>query len=161
MYNPFWVLLNSDFWLHDDLDERLKAMRVGAPRDIVTRLARLLTKAITSILVILWPIAKLTSIVAGCLIVFTIGFLSFVFLVVWLPMYHILIATSWLWLKAWYLRPILLIPGIIIAFGSDIWVLITPDFRRKAKQKKQAMCEEWPLSWYLVNPPEGPKTEVI
>ena len=161
MYNPFWVLLNSAFWQEDDLDDRVKAARAGAPADILTKLARYLTKAITSILVILLPLAKLTSAVAGCLIVFTIGFLSFVFLVVWLPLYHILITTSWLWLKAWYLRPILLIPGIVIAFVSDIWVLLTPDFRRRAKQKKQAMCEEWPLSWYLVNPPKGPMVEVI
>jgi hypothetical protein len=161
MYNPFWVLLNSHFWQDDDLGDRVKAARAGAPRDILTKLTRILTKAITSILIILLPIAKMTSAVAGCLIVFTIGFLSFVFLVVWLPMYHILIATSWLWLKAWYLRPILLIPGVVIAFASDIWVILTPDFRRHAKQKKQAMCEEWPLSWYLVSPPEGPKVEVI
>jgi len=89
MYNPFWVLLNSAFWQDDDLDDRVKAARAGAPADIVTKLTRLLVKALTSILIILLPIAKLTSAVAGCLIVFTIGFLSFVFLIVWLPLYHI------------------------------------------------------------------------
>ena len=113
-----------------------------------------MTKAVTSILVIILPVAKVTSAIAGCLIVFTIGSLSFLFLFVWLPLYHLLIATSWLWLKAWYLRLILLIPGVVIAFISDIWVILTPDFRREAKQKKQALCEEWPLSWYLMNPPD-------
>lgn len=161
MYNPFWVLLNSDFWQEDDLVDRVQMAKAGAPADLFTGLTRLLVKAVTSILVILLPIAKLTSAVAGCLIVFTVGFLSFVFLFVWLPLYHLLIATSWLWLKAWYLRPILLIPGIVIALISDIWVILTPDFRRKAKQKKQAMCEEWPLSWYLVNPPEESKGVVV
>jgi hypothetical protein len=161
MYNPFWVLLNSAFWQEDDLVDRVKMARAGAPADLFTGLTRLLVKAVTTILVILLPIAKLTSAAGGCLILFTVGFLSFVFLFVWLPLYHLLIATSWLWLKAWYLRPILLIPGIVIAFVSDIWVILTPDFRRKAKQKKRAMCEEWPLSWYLVNPPEESKGVVV
>jgi hypothetical protein len=154
MYNPFRALLDSAFWYEEDLNGRVKAVRAGAPADILTKLARVLTKAITSILVIILPVARVTSAVTGCLIVVTIGVLSFFFLFVWLPLYHLLIATSWLWLRVWYLRLILLIPGVVIAFVSDIWVILTPDFRREAKQKKRAMCEEWPLSWYLIYPPD-------
>ena len=153
MYNPFRALLDSAFWYEEDLNGRVKAVKTVAPDDFLTGLARILTKAFTYILFILLPLSKLTSAVAGFLIVLTIGVLSFFFLFIWLPLYHLLVATSWLWLKAWYLRPILLIPGVIIAFVSDIWVILTPDFRREAKQKKQAMCSEWPLSWYLIYPP--------
>ena len=143
-----------DLTQRNDLEDRIKESRANAPSDIFTKFARILVKFITSLLVVLTPVAKLTSASGGCLIVFTIGFLSFLFGLLWLPWFYFLISTSWLWLKAWYLRLILLIPGVIIAVAADIYVMFTPDFGRGVKQRKRAMCEEWPLSWCINNPPK-------
>ena len=79
MYNPFRALLYSAFWYEEDLTGRVKAVKAVAPADFLTGLARILTKAFTYILVILLPLSKLTSAVAGFLIVLTIGVLSFFF----------------------------------------------------------------------------------
>ena len=138
----------------NDLKERIGVARANAPSDIFTKLSRMLVKFTTSLLVMLTPISMITTAVGGCLIVVTIGFLALPILIVWFPFYNLLAGTSWLWLQAWYLRPILLIPGVIIAFIADLYVMLMPDFERGAKITKLAICEEWPLSWYLIKPPK-------
>lgn len=138
----------------NDLKERIGVARANAPADIFTKLSRMLVKFTTSLLVMLTPISMITTAVGGCLIVVTIGFLALPILIVWFPFYNLLAGTSWLWLQAWYLRPILLIPGVIIAFIADLYVMLMPDFERGAKITKLAICEEWPLSWYLIKPPK-------
>ena len=138
----------------NDLKERIGVARANAPADIFTKLSRMLVKFTTSLLVMLTPISMITTAVGGCLIVVTIGFFALPILLVWFPFYNLLAGTSWLWLQAWYLRPILLIPGVIIAFIADLYVMLMPDFERGAKITKLAICEEWPLSWYLIKPPK-------
>jgi hypothetical protein len=157
MYTQYTQFSESDrdlFSQYNDLEDRVRAARANAPRDILTRFTRMLVKYVTSLLVVFTPFAKVTSAIGGCLIVFTIGFLSFLFALIWLPMYRLLIWTSWLWIKAWYLRLLLLFPGFVIAFIADMWVMFTPDFRRDSGRKKRALCEEWPLSWYINSPPK-------
>ena len=143
-----------DFEQINDLKERIGVARANAPADIFTKLSRMLVKFTTSLLVMLTPISMITTAVGGCLIVVTIGFFALPILLVWFPFYNLLAGTSWLWLQAWYLRPILLIPGVIIAFIADLYVMLMPDFERGAKITKLAICEEWPLSWYLIKPPK-------
>ena len=138
----------------NDLRERIGVARANAPSDIFTKFAKILVKYTTSLLVAFKPISMVTTAIGGCLIVFTIGFLALPILFIWLPFYYLLAGTSWLWLKARYLRPILLIPGVIIAFIADLYVMLMPDFERGAKITKLAICEEWPLSWYLTHPPK-------
>ena len=157
MYTQYTQFSESDrdlFSRYEDLEDRVRAARTNAPKDIFTRFPRMLVKTTTSLLTVFTPFAKVTSAVGGCLIVFTVGFLSFLFALIWLPIYHLLIGTSWLWIRAWYLRLLLLIPGVFIAFIADMWVMFTPDFRRDSGRKKRALCEEWPLSWYINNPPK-------
>ena len=143
-----------DFERINDLRERIGVARANGPSDIVTKLARMLVKYTTSLLVVLTPISMVTTAVGGCLIVFTIGILALPISFVWFPFYNLLAGTSWLWLKAWYLRPVLLLPGVIIAFIADLYVMLMPDFERGAKMTKLAICEEWPISWYLIKPPK-------
>jgi hypothetical protein len=138
----------------NNLNERIRAGRANGPSDIFTKCARILVKFTTSSLVLLTPIYRVTTAVGGCLIIFTIGFFALPISFVWLPFYYLLEGTSWLWLRAWYLRPILLFPGVIIAFIADLYVMLMPDFERGAKRTKRAICEEWPLSWYLIRPPK-------
>ena len=137
-----------------DLKERIRAARVNGPADIVTKFARMLVKYTTSLLEVLKPISMVTTAVGGCLVVITIGILALPISFVWSPFQYLLVGTSWLWLQAWYLRPILLIPGLIIAFTGNFYVMLMPDFERGAKKTKLAICEEWPLSWYLTHPPK-------
>ena len=143
-----------DFERINDLRERIAVAKANGPSDIFTKLARMLVKFTTSLLVILTPISMITTAVGGCLIVVTIGFLALPILFVWSPFYILLAGTSWLWLRAWYLRPILIIPGVIIAFFADLYVMLMPDFERGSKLTKLAICEEWPISWYLSHPPK-------
>ena len=138
----------------NDLKERIGVARANAPSDIFTKLSRMLVKFTTSLLVMLTPISMITTAVGGCLIVVTIGFLALPILLVWFPFYKLLAGTSWLWLQAWYLRPVLLIPGVLVAFIGDLYVKLTPDFERGSKLTKLAVCEEWPLSWYIKHPPK-------
>jgi hypothetical protein len=157
MYTQYTQFSESDrdlFGQYNDLEDRIRAARGNAPTDILTGFAKILVKSATSLLVVFTPFAKVTSAVGGCLIVFSVGFLSFFVALIWLPLYYMLIGTSWLWVRAWYLRIILLLPGIVIAFIADMWVMFTPDFRRDSGLKKRALCEEWPLSWYINNPPK-------
>ena len=137
-----------------DLMERIRAARNSGPADIVTKFARRLVKYTTSLLVTLTPVFRVTTAVGGCLVVITIGILALPISFVWSPFNYLLAGSSWLWLRAWYLRPILLIPGLIIAFIGDLYVMLMPDFERGSKRTKRAICEEWPLSWYLTHPPK-------
>ena len=143
-----------DFERINDLRERIAVAKANGPSDIFTKLARMLVKFTTSLLALLTPISLITRAVGGCLIVVTIGFLALPILFVWSPFYILLAGTSWLWLRAWYLRPILIIPGVIIAFFADLYVMLMPDFERGSKLTKLAICEEWPISWYLSHPPK-------
>lgn len=124
-----------------------------APQDIFTKIARV-SMAGTSVLAIpLFPIEVVTTGAGGCLIALTFGLFALVLTAIWLPFLGLLLGTSWLWLKAWPLRPILLIPGVLIATLSHVYVILAPEPERDAKWAKLALAEEWPLSWYLMRPP--------
>jgi hypothetical protein len=137
-----------------DVRERIGVAKANAPADIFTKFAKMLVKFTTSLLVMLRPVSRVTTAVGGCLVVVSIGFLALPISFVWLPFYYLLSGTSWLWLQAWYLRPILLLPGVIVALIADLYVMLMPEFERGAKITKLAICEEWPLSWYLIKPPK-------
>jgi hypothetical protein len=137
-----------------DLRERIRAARNSGPADIVTKFTRRLVEYTTSLLVTLTPVTKVTTAVGGCLVVITIGILALPISFGWWPFNYLLAGSSWLWLHAWYLRPVLLIPGLIIAFIGDLYVMLMPDFERGSKRTKRAICEEWPLSWYIKHPPK-------
>lgn len=137
-----------------DIRERIAAARASGPSDIFTKFTKILVKFTTSFLVLLSPIYKITTAVGGCLVVVTIGVLALPILFLWLPFYYLLAGTSWLWIKAWYLRLVIVLPGILLAVIADFYVKLMPDFERGSKRKKLAICEEWPLSWYLTHPPK-------
>ena len=132
---------------------RISLAHTYAPRDIFTKVARALVLAITSALMVLTPIEIVTTAVGGCLTGCTFGLLFVVLSIIWWPFFALLLGTSWLWLRAWYLRPILLLPGVIVALLATLYVMLTPDPEKDAKYAKLSMAEEWPLSWYLLRPP--------
>ena len=124
-----------------------------APNDILTKTAILSVKVATTVLLILTPLEWVTTAIGGCLIAVTFGILIFILTLIWWPFLALLLSTSWLWLRAWYLRPILLVPGVLIAILAYIYVMLAPEPERDAKYAKLALADEWPLSWYLLRPP--------
>lgn len=110
-------------------------------------------KAIIFPTMLLVPVEVVTTAAGGCLAGLTFGLLFVVLSIIWWPFLAFLLGTSWLWLRAWYLRPILLLPGVIVALVADLYVMFTPEPEKDAKVMKLSMADEWPLSWYLLRPP--------
>jgi len=132
---------------------RISLAHTYAPSDILTKVARLLVLGITAAFIVLAPIEVVTTAIGGCLIGFTFGLGYFVLSVIWWPFLALLLGTSWLWLRAWYLRPLLLLPSVIVALLATLYVMLTPDPEKDSKYMKLSLAEEWPLSWYLLRPP--------
>lgn len=136
-----------------DMEYRISLAKEYAPKDILTKIAVFSTKVTTSVLVVLMPVQLLTTAIGGCLIAITFGVLLFILTLIWWPFLLLLLGTSWLWLHAWYLRPILLIPGVLIATLADAYVMLAPEPEHAAKFAKLSIAGEWPLSWYLIKLP--------
>ena len=142
-----------DWRLISDMNYRVRLAHDYAPKEPLTRIAILLVKATTAAQTILVPLEIVTTAVGGCLITLTFGFLPFVLSVIWWPFLALLLTTSWLWLVAWYLRPVLLVPGVLIANIANLYAMLTPEPEKEAKYTKLAIADEWPLSWYLLKSP--------
>lgn len=135
-----------------NIDYRIGIARDYAPKDPFTSIALLLVKATTSAQMILLPIQLITTAIGGCLIALTFGLLALILSFIWAPFLGLLLGTSWLWLKAPYLRPILLLPGVLIANIANLFIMLAPEPEKEAKYTKLSIAEEWPLSWYLMSP---------
>ena len=142
-----------DWRLISDTSYRISLAEQHAPRDIFTKLAIISLKGLTSALVILMPIQIITTALGGCVIAVTFGLFLLLLNLIWWPFLALLLSTSWLWLHAWYMRPILLLPGIVIAVIAVLYVMLAPDPERDSKYTKLALAGDWPLSWYIIKPP--------
>ena len=120
------------------------------PRDPLTRAAY---AANTILRMLLFPIILLVPIVTfvlGLLIQISFGILLLPLSIIWMAFFAMLWGTSWLWIRAWYLRPFLLVPGVFIAVLADVYVSFVPDMGEKyQKILKMGLCDSWPYS-YLV-----------
>ena len=137
----------------NQINYRISLAHTYAPKDIFTKVARVLVKAVIFPTMLLVPVEMVTTALGGCLAGCTFGLLEVVLSIVWWPFLAFLLGTSWLWLHAWYLRPILLLPGVIVALLATLYVMLTPEPEKDAKFLKLAIADEWPLSWYLLRPP--------
>lgn len=142
-----------DYEAIDDMEYRIRVAHSNMPSDFVTKLALILVKVITATFVIFLPIQLIMSGVGGCLAGLTFGLFMIVLNILWLPFNSILLGTSWLWLHAWYLRPVLLFPGVLIAAVADLCLMILPGPSDSSRHARLSIIEEWPLSWYLLRPP--------
>ena len=145
--------IGSDLEMIQHWQSRIVLAQHNAPSDVFTTVALVLVKAATTALIILLPLQMVSTAIGGCLIALTFGVLSIILSIIWLPFLGLLLGTSWLWLRVWYLRPILLIPGVAVAILATVYVMLAPDPERDAKYAKLSMAGEWPLSWFLVKPP--------
>jgi hypothetical protein len=137
-----------------DIELRVELAKEYGRRDILTSITWGLAKSLAVVTMLLFPLEIVTTAVGGCLLALTFDLLLIPLTIIWLPLWALLLGTSWLWLKAWYLRPILLLPGVLVSFVADIFVTLAPETERAAKWAKLAIANEWPLSWLLVRPPE-------
>ena len=132
-----------------EINYRIALAHQHAPKDVLTRGNRAAIKAITRLL----PDQLVTTAFGGRLITATFGVFSLILTLMWLPLFVFLVGTSWLWLKVWVLRPLLMIPGVLIALFAYVFVSLMPEPESDVKHTKLAFAGEWPLSWYLIKPP--------
>ena len=142
-----------DWQAISDIESRVRLAKLAAPMDPLTKITIAIVKTINAVFILLVPVQIVTTGLGGCLIAITFGLFIFVLQLIWWPLLMLLLTTSWLWLEVWYLRPIIIIPGILIAVLSHLFVMLAPEPERDAKYSKLALTEEWPLSWYLMKPP--------
>ena len=145
----------SWLWEVDDLDLRVSFARANGPVDFFTLVVRLVVSRVTAVLTLaLSPADKvlrlvgkgLTAVVLGMMLLLIIHGLWFLF---WGP----LMASSWLWLRYNWVRPLLLLPGIPLAIMSHIFLMLVPDHQKNSKYT--LMAREWPLSWRLYRPSQA------
>jgi hypothetical protein len=136
-----------------DMNYRISLAKAHAPKDIFTKAATFLLKVVSLVSLILTPVQIVTTALGGCLIAITFGVFSLVLSVIWWPLLLLLLGSSWLWLRAWYLRPILLVPGVLVSAVASLYVILAPEPEKDAKYAKLSIAGEWPLTWYLIKPP--------
>ena len=74
------------------------------------------------------------------------------------PLYPILMSTSRWWIEEPILRPFLFAPGLLTATIAR-WLMQLNGVRldgRRVFDHPMALTDQWPISWYLVNPPSEP-----
>lgn len=136
---------------NETVNSLVKEAQAIGPRDPLTISAHMLNGILRFVLflpsIILVPIF---TFVLGALVTISFGTLLMLFSVIWFPFLGILLGSSWLWLKISILRPILLLPGAIIAVVTFFYVSLIPDMGEKyQKVLKLGICDSWPYS-YLV-----------
>ena len=107
-----------------------------------TKVARVLVKGLTSVLIILVPFQLAVGCLTGCLFAITFGLLGIVVNLAWLPLLGLLIGTSRVWLKFGWSRPLILIPGFLVALIADLFAMFAPD-EGGAKYMKLSLSAEW------------------
>ncbi len=143
-------------WDISDWDLRITFARMGSPADTLTAAARFIVVAITSILMLLlFPIDKAMRLIGRVLLyipfIFVIAFFMLMILdIIWLPIWGMLVGSSWLWLKYPVARPFLFLPGMILAIAALIYIMLSPDPQKNPKYK--LLPQEWPLCWLLWSP---------
>ena len=102
-------------------------------------------------LIVLLPIAWVMRLLGVVLMPLTIGLYAIVYsLILWMPIFWLVLGTSWLWLRFWPLRPVLIIPGIVLALMGHFIPMCAPnDSDKDAVLWRVSFTEDWPLSWKL------------
>lgn len=143
-------------WGVDDFDLRLRFARVNSPVDFLTQLVRFVVTSVTRILALaLSPVDAVLRLVGKILDRLVLGmmvlliFTGIWFFLLWLP----LMGMSRLWLGYPWARPLLALPGALLAIAAHVFIMLVPD--PKKDRNYPMMVGEWPLSWHLYNPPDA------
>ena len=136
-------------------------------RDPMTTIARgALNITLTILAIPLSIISPVTNFITAFLYLPIVGLVAVLALtLVWLVVFMgPLLATSWLWIRAPWLRPLLLPVGVpLAALGYAFNLLIyVPPQDRDSKAQKMILCMFWPLSLPLMRgefePTEAPRS---
>ena len=114
------------------------------------QVVRILCMAMTVVLPIAW-IVKFVGVILKHL---TFGLYLIAYSILWMPSLWLLLGTSWLWLRYWPLRPVLIIPGIVFALAGHFILMCSPGSYSDAGDRDALLwqvsyTEDWPLSWRL------------
>ena len=146
-------------WEVDDLDFRVTFARMQSPTDFLTMSARKLVSTVTAVMaLVLFPVdivaRTLTRIALKLPFIFVVVlFLLMVLDIVWMAVWGMLVGSSWLWINHRWLRPFLILPGILVAILAHTSIMIAPDPNKNSRYTM--LPREWPLSWHVWSPPEG------
>jgi hypothetical protein len=92
----------------------------------------------------------ITTFILGILVKITFGLLLFPLNFIWFIFLYPILGSSWLWLKARYLRPILILPGVLFVRVAEFYVCLMPSMGElEARHIKISLCDCWPVSWQL------------
>mgnify|MGYP004226470077 FL=1 len=70
----------------------------------------------------------------------------------WITTWSLLMLSSSAWIKIRWLRPFLIIPGLVLALFSYIFVVLAPDPQKN--NEYHILVKSWPMSWRVWSPKE-------
>ena len=119
--------------------------------DGFTRITWRVVKVLSMAMIVFLPVAWLMRFVGAVLTPLTFGIYLIVYsIILWIPILGLLLGTSWLWLRCWPLRPVLVILGIPVALMAHLILMCAPSDRdTDAVLWKVSFTEDWPFSWKL------------
>ena len=140
--------------MRDDLSSRVAIARMYGPQDWFTRSALFANDVFTIICFVLIPIQIVTTAASGCLFVLTAGLMILPLMLIWLVFSRLLLGTSILWIKVPISRPLLILPGLLVAFLAHLFVqLVSNPDGPSDRAVKMLLCDAWPLTWLVLRPP--------
>jgi len=145
-------------WDATDIPARLRYALKFAPQDILTLFSMFVMRhCCSAIAMLVWPFELVLKGTVGFLLkggcVFVWGMLILMVLdLVWMTTWLLLMLTSSAWIKMQWLRPILIIPGLILALVSYIFVSLAPDPQKNSEY--HILIKSWPMSWRVWSPKE-------
>ena len=140
-------------WDIDDMYNRVKFARSQSPTDLATIIAHWIVTSVTWILsYLLYPFDYVGRLIGVLLVAVVLGFMLLLILtIIWFPLWLLLVDTSWIWLRYPWSRPLLLLPGIVVAISAHIYIMLVPDPHKQRHYVN--MTNQWPLTWYIWHPP--------
>ena len=140
-------------WEVTDMDDRVQWVRRNSPDDFATMLARYVIVKVTLVMAyLLWPFDYVLRLIGKGLARLVLGLLFLMILTaIWFPIWLTLVGTSRLWLSTTWTRPLLLLPGVVLAVLAHSYIMLIPDPQKEPKYVN--LVREWPLSWLIWKPP--------
>ena len=140
-------------WTVADIDFRVSFARAHGPSDFFTLVARLVVSKVSLVLELaLSPVDRVGRVVGRGLVIFVIGlFILLGLTAIWFLIWLLLMGSSWLWLKSFWYRPLIILPGMALAVVAFVFLMLVPDPQKNAKYL--SLAREWPLSLHLWKPP--------
>ena len=145
-------------WDATDIPARLRYALKFAPTDILTLFSMFVMKhCCSAIAMVVWPFELVLKGTLGFLLkggcVFVWGMLILMILdLVWMSIWMLVMLSSSAWIKMRWMRPILVIPGLVLALAAYIFVSLAPDPQKNSEY--HILIKSWPMSWRVWSPKE-------